>query len=550
MYTDFLSRALFSFLLATTLVACGSHHDDPAGNSGGSGVAAYAAQAEAPQMPAGFAVSYAEKSANFTWQPVPGASAYAVFQDPDGSGPLPSVPIGTVTSTAFAHELGLPPTWINVTYAVQACNSAGCSTPSTPVTLDAPLVFATMTAADPSYGGQRYGGRVALSKDGRTLAVASPGETSGAPGVNGDMFDHTTLNEGSVYVYVRSGTGWRQQAFIKTSVARRFQSFGLTMALSDDGDTLAVGAPGEDSNATGINGNPADWSTRSAGAVLVFRRAAGAWSQEAYLKSSATREFDRFGVDLSISGDGNTLAASAAQSGLHVFTRNSATWSQQAVIAHPVGLTSLAVSSDGSTIALGDVSAESLLIFTRSGGSWSQQAVLLANSPLGGTELGFSIAISADGNTVAAGARREQGGSTGVNGNEADASAGNSGAVYVFARSGTSWNRQAYLKAGDRDTTRSMKLFGVAISLSGDGSTLVVGAPGSYNGDDVVGLDGAGEAYLFRRAAGNWLQLAHMTAPMRSALEQFGASVSISGDGRSLAIGGPGAADVGMVYAY
>ena len=82
---------------------------------------------------------------------------------------------------------------------------------------------------------------------------------------------------------------------------------GTALALA--GDTLAVGAPCEASNATGVNGNQTDNSAPDAGAVYVFTRTAGVWTQQAYLKASNTDAGDRFGQDLAL--DGDTLAVGA-----------------------------------------------------------------------------------------------------------------------------------------------------------------------------------------------------------------------------------------------
>ena len=89
------------------------------------------------------------------------------------------------------------------------------------------------------------------------------------------------------------------------------------VALSADGNTLAVSAPFEDSRATGIGGDQLDNSVSQAGAVYVFARTRGVWSQQAYLKASNTGEAedgDQFGFSLALSDDGNTLAAGAIAS--------------------------------------------------------------------------------------------------------------------------------------------------------------------------------------------------------------------------------------------
>ena len=151
----------------------------------------------------------------------------------------------------------------------------------------------------------RFGYSVALSGD--TLAVGAYGEDSAATGVNGNQADDSASFAGAVYVFVRSGTTWTQQAYVKASNTGAFDYFGTSVALS--GDTLAVGAPFEDNAATGVNGNQADDSANSAGAVYVFVRSGATWMQQAYVKASNTGADDSFGSRVALSGD--TLAVGA-----------------------------------------------------------------------------------------------------------------------------------------------------------------------------------------------------------------------------------------------
>jgi hypothetical protein len=114
-------------------------------------------------------------------------------------------------------------------------------------------------------------------------------------------------------VFVRGGTEWTQQAYLKASSTEASDFFGSSVSLS--GDTLVVGAYGEDSAATGVNGNQADNSASNAGSVYVFVRGGTTWTQQAYLKASNTGartplgDNDNFGWSVSLSGD--TLAVGA-----------------------------------------------------------------------------------------------------------------------------------------------------------------------------------------------------------------------------------------------
>jgi hypothetical protein len=165
------------------------------------------------------------------------------------------------------------------------------------------------------------GNGVALSRDGNTLAIGAHLERSSARGINGNQNDDSLYDAGAVYVFVRRGDTWEQQAYIKASNTEENDNFGYFVALSADGNTLAATAQWEASGATGMNGNQEDNSIPQAGAAYVFVRTGNTWTQQAYLKASntgrkSTREDefddgDQFGTALAISGDGNTLAVGA-----------------------------------------------------------------------------------------------------------------------------------------------------------------------------------------------------------------------------------------------
>ena len=125
-----------------------------------------------------------------------------------------------------------------------------------------------------------------MAVSGDTVVVGAHGEDSSATGVNGNQSDNSAADAGAAYVFVRSGTTWSQQAYLKASNTGAGDYFGCSVAVS--GDTVVVGAYGEDSSATGVNGNQADNSATDAGAAYVFVRSGTTWSQQAYLKASNT----------------------------------------------------------------------------------------------------------------------------------------------------------------------------------------------------------------------------------------------------------------------
>jgi len=379
--------------------------------------------------------------------------------------------------------------------------------------------------------GDYFGSSVALSADGNTMAVAANWEASAAKGVNGDQADNSIPQAGAVYIFTRSGGTWRQQAYLKASNTGEAgengdgDQFGFSLALSDDGNTVAVGAIAEDSNASGVNGNQADNSANSAGAVYVFARAGGTWSQQAYIKSSSPAEYtnaDLFGFSVALNANGNTLAIGAYDEG---------------------------GSARGINGAIDNMRGGSgaIYVFTRAAGTWTRQAYLKSSIAEQGDSWGVSLTISDDGNTLAAGSVDEDCTATGVNppGCDNDVKADvSTGAVAVFVRNGTTWSQQALLKSSNTDTE---DWFGIRTALSGDGNTLAVTA--SNEDSAAQGINGkqddntaseAGALYLFTRTGTTWRQIAYVKSANNQAFDEFGNSVAMSRDGRTMAVGARG----------
>jgi hypothetical protein len=442
-------------------------------------------------------------------------------------------------------------------------------------------VKASNTGANDSFGFS-----VALSGDGSTLAVGAYGEASVATGIGGNQADNSAAKAGAVYVFTRNGAMWIQQAYLKASNTGADDWFGSSVALSDDGSTLAVGAYAEDSAATGIGGNQTDNATGNAGAVYVFTRSGTMWSQQAYVKASNTGQNDSFGRSVALSGDGSTLAVgaygeasatfgvggnqadnSAGNAGaVYVFTRSGSTWGQQAYVkasntdAGDYFGWSVALSDNGSTMAVGAYAetsattgingnqadnsaynAGAVYVFTRSGATWSQQAYVKASNTGVYDYFGLRVALSGDGTTLAVGAQNEASAATGIGGDQASNSAADAGAVYVFTRSGTTWSQQAYVKASN---TGAGDRFGISVALSGDGSTLAVSAELEDSAATGIGGDQtsnsateAGAVYVFKRSGTAWSQQAYVKASNTGAGDGFGVSVGLTSDGATLVVG-------------
>jgi hypothetical protein len=566
-----------TFLL---IAACGGGGGE--GGGGGPAVAAPAAPVLA-LLPQGI------KTFRFTWADVSGETEYRLLESPDGSAAYNLV--ATLAADASSHEHAVfLPARINARYILRACNAGGCAD-SAAVQAGGTLAAVGYVKASNTGADDQLGTSIALSADGSTLAVGAMYEDSSALGIDGNPADNSAADSGAVYVFTRGAGTWSQQAYVKASNTRPGQAFGWRVALAADGSTLAVGAPLEASNATGMDGDQHDVSAIYSGAVYVFTRSAGSWSQQAYVKASNTARFDFFGFGLALSADGNTLAVgapsedsnangvngdesnnSATDSGaVYVFTRSAGIWSQQAYVkashsevADRFGI-AVALAADGSTLAVGangeDSNATGIdgdqannaasssgaaYVFTRSAGVWAQQAYVKASNTGAGDGFGASMALSANGDTLAVGAMAEASNARGINGNAADNSAADSGAVFVFTRSAGSWSPQAYVKASNADTG---DLFGYSIALAADGNTLAVGARGERASATGLGGNSAdnslaktGAAYVFTRSAGVWAELAYVKASNSGQDDLFGESVALAADGGTLAVAASGEA--------
>jgi hypothetical protein len=349
--------------------------------------------------------------------------------------------------------------------------------------------------------GDEFGHSLDLSGD--TLVVGAFGESSKATGVNGDQTDNSAPNSGAVYVFTRTNGVWTQQAYIKASNTNAGDEFGHYVVLS--GDTLAVNAAEEASCATGINGDQTNNNCPSAGAVYVFTRTNGVWTQQAYIKASNTEAGDLFGW-YQFALDGDTLA----------------------VGAH--GESSCATGINGDQTNNNCPSAGATYVFTRTNGVWTQQAYIKASNTEAEDFFGDTQVLSGD--TLAVGAYQEASCATGINGDQTNNNCPSAGAVYVYTQTNGIWTQQAYIKASN---TAADDLFEDFLALSGD--TLLVAAQGEsscatgINGDQTNNnCPSAGAVYMLTRTAGVWTQQAYIKASNTDAGDNFGQYVVISGN--------------------
>jgi len=247
---------------------------------------------------------------------------------------------------------------------------------------------------------------VALSDDG-TVALVGACE---------DEDPNGTL-AGSAYVFGLADSTWSQRAKLAPDDGDSFDNAGASVALSGDGTTALVGAPGDE-----------DPHGRLAGSAYVFEAASGLWPQRAKLTPEDGDRQDFFGQSLAVSADGATALVGA--------------YSDE--------------ESNGDE-------AGSAYVFEVTDAGWSQRAKLTAEAGEDGDFLGFAVGLDSEGTVAVAGAP----GSDAPDGDDA-------GAAYVFEAADRSWTQRAKLATEDRD---SGDLFGRGVGVSGDGTTALVGAP-------------------------------------------------------------------------
>jgi hypothetical protein len=421
-----------------------------------------------PLMPRAVTITAtAPKMLRVEWQSVPDATYYRLLRDNDSVPGGALIQLGSNTTQTSALDYVSVHLRTGYIYVVEACDAMRCVA-SAPVSTDGMLKNAVgYFKADWRYTSGYLGVATALSSDGKILAAGS-----GSLGT---------------YVFRRLHPVWQQQARIALNPKGTSDPLGRAIALSADGNTLAV------------------LETYGRGRVRIFTRDGWSWTQQAMVSAPGTTG-QNFGNSLSISGDGNTLVA-----------------------GDPAGF-----SLSGRAY-----------VFERQGTVWSASAVLAASNSYAQGGFGHSVAIAADASTLVVGAPGEDGVGTGVNGSQTLSGnlASNSGAVYVFGRSGSTWVQQAYLKPG---TTAQPSLFGNAVSLSANGNVLAVGANADANAGTGINpayshltLPSSGAVYLFERVHAAWTQQAYLKAFTTDAYDEFGFSVSLSGNGSTLAVGAP-----------
>jgi hypothetical protein len=385
----------------------------------------------------------------------------------------------------------------------------------------------TITQSDGLYQ-DSFGSSVAMSSDGNTVIVGAP---EYEPGTSNN-------STGSATIFTSTSGVWTQQQTITQSPLANGARFGSSVAMSSDGTTAIIGAPG--------NGN-------GPGNATVFTRSSGVWTQQQTISQTGSMEGDWFGRSVALSSDGNTaIVGSYGGAGPNVpnqgnpmadpgkatvFTRSGSAWTQQQVITKTDGVAgdrfgvSVALSSDGNTAIVGDHMDDvgampdqgSAIIFIRSEGVWTQQQLITKSDGTGSDQFGSSVALSSDGNTAIITTQKDDVGRTRLQ-----------GSATIFTRSGSVWTQQQTItRTGGGNTD----YFGASVALSGDGNTVIAGQYGDPNN----GIAGdPGSATVFTRSGSTWTQQQIITKTGGAYPDFFGYAVALSSDGTTAIIGAIG----------
>jgi hypothetical protein len=251
--------------------------------------------------------------------------------------------------------------------------------------------------------------------------------------------------------------------------------FGTSVAISADGNTAVVGGIGDEKNGS------------MGGAAWIYTRSGGVWSEQQKLDGGSEQKGPaQFGIGVAISADGNTVLVGGIADENKASEQVGAVW-----------------------------------VFVRSGSTWVQQGKKLeGKGEVGLGRFGRSVALSADGNTALIGGYFDGG----------PKAEEQTGAAWVFTRSGSSWAEQQRFTASDETGPGQ---FGISAALSADGNTALIGGPHD-NGQ-------AGAAWVFTRSGSTWSQQGGKVTPKDESGEgEAGASVALSSDGNTALVGGPG----------
>jgi len=298
------------------------------------------------------------------------------------------------------------------------------------------------------------------------------------------------------YATYASGNSSTVLSFLYTVQSNDYSSdldYKATDSLSVNGGAIQDNASND---ATLTLASPGATNSLGSNKALVV----GGWRQQSYIKAANNDAGDKFGVSISISGDTLAVGTSAEDSNQTTITNGTT------------------ASSNNSNTDSGAV-----YVYKRSGTSWAQEAYIKAANSEAGDEFGYTVSL--DNDTLAVGAYLEDSQVTTItNGTSAssDNNQNNSGAVYVYKRTGNNWAQESFIKAWNSDGSHDM--FGYNVSLDND--TLAVGAYWDNS---------TGSVYIYKRTGSNWALEDYLRPVNLPSYKRFGTAISL--DGKTLAVG-------------
>jgi|GEM_PF-1769002 len=514
-----------------------------------------------------FTVSGYESHLQFLWDSN-GAAYYKLFESLNNQQSFEQVNKTNINTTQFIKDISvhLFP-WQQAYYRLESYDNTGTLldtsevVPAAPAMLDSTTKLFTKKQA--SFSTSTIS-EIGMSADGSTLAIGVLKDDSPAKGINPPLNEINTTGAaeaGAVYVYAKDGSGlWQFQAYIKASNTDPGDRFGKAVALSLDGNTLAVGAPREHSAGTGIDPTgfgEDDNSAGEVGAVYLYERSGGIWNKTAYIKPTSintTYLYQGFGGSLALSDDAGTLAVGERYlNRATILTRDTAgIWQKPTVIerkTHDGFADIVRLSADASTLVVDYYdnfwTQSGVFVFSKDL-NWGEQAKFSSENFDENDNFARHFVLSKDGNILAVSAYSEDSSVSEIKQNAIgaiDNTLTDAGAVYVYSRNNGIWTRQAYIKPSNPDSEDE---FGRSLGLSRDGKTLLVGSPfedSRANGvdDTVYGKDdnsqvNSGAIYMFTYS-GTWTQQHYIKASQYFIGMNFGYHLAINADNTELAAG-------------
>ena len=393
------------------------------------------------------------------------------------------------------------------------------------------LVYSSLGSSYVNEADGEYGFSVATNEDGTVIAAGVPGYDFSAE-----------IDQGAVELHRYNGTTYSIEDYVYhvAGATGDNDKQGYSVDLDSSGTVLAFGAPNQ----------------AFGGEIYVSRYdGTSPWQTPATDLQRAVTELSAFyGIVTVISGDGNTIAASAPNqdNGLnsnggivYIWSWDGSSWTEQAQLFRNLsdsadfGEYGVGISEDGNTVAVGtradDVDggdSGSVYIFTRSGTTWTEAyRISYPGTPVDNQYFGYRVALSDDGNTVV---------TNDLSNDE----------VHVFTRdneAGTSWTHLQTLTSSGTPYS-----YGDALSLSKDGKVLVVGdSSEAVSPNTFVGV-----VYIYVKQGNTYTEHLRIPNPEVQQNSKFGYSVDISKDGSTLVVGAPyqhftsTTTDFGKIFVY